>query len=238
MKNLSNRKRFTLIELLVVIAIIAILAAMLLPALNKAREKARDTLCKSNMKQFGTVVNFYSDDNDGYSTAVYPDAYGGSRWCVEFNQYLKNKAVFLCPSEPLAKWGEDDWETDCVPYGVPKDIVGMYGTLAYNKPLPVKLDSLLRNGATPALVGESVIGSKPGATYPGGLFYDVQPPAPFVSLPAAWYPIDSRHNTMANFTVIDGSVVSLSPNGIQSEVNKYFRPYQAWNGSSFTLIFD
>lgn len=66
-----SKKFFTLIELLVVIAIIGILAGMLLPALNRARERARAINCRSNLKQIGTTLTLYADDNNGYLPYAY-----------------------------------------------------------------------------------------------------------------------------------------------------------------------
>ncbi len=105
---MTRRRGFTLIELLVVIAIIAILAAILFPVFARARETARGSTCKSNLKQLLVACSMYVSDNDEYWPSnssrdwITPVEAPNQRtnWYSQLQPYIKNDGIFDCPSAP------------------------------------------------------------------------------------------------------------------------------------------
>ena len=100
---MGRRRAFTLIELLVVIAIIAILAAILFPVFAKAREKARQSSCSSNVKQLTLGILQYSQDYDeGMGNLGMCGITGGFYWTDMISPYVKNIQIYRCPSATTA----------------------------------------------------------------------------------------------------------------------------------------
>ena len=106
--NAGKARSFTLIELLVVIAIIAILAAILLPALQSARARGKSANCISNLKQLGSALQQYIPDNDDWMP-LFRDICAGGHWAYKLAKYLNvdvNKPrppIYECPEDPLTQ---------------------------------------------------------------------------------------------------------------------------------------
>lgn len=117
-KSGGMRKGFTLIELLVVIAIIAILAAILFPVFARAREAARATSCRSNLRQIGTAMAMYTQDYDEMLTQCYMYYDSGQNilaWYPDLlNPYVKNANIWVCPSDSVRI---TNWKRGWLPAG-------------------------------------------------------------------------------------------------------------------------
>lgn len=101
---MNRRPSFTLIELLVVIAIIAILGAMLLPALGKARETAKKAACVNNFKQGGMIMQMYVSDNDDFHPDYNADGMVWPARLARYGYFTAPKAL-VCPGTPMAQIG-------------------------------------------------------------------------------------------------------------------------------------
>jgi prepilin-type N-terminal cleavage/methylation domain-containing protein/prepilin-type processing-associated H-X9-DG protein len=206
-----KRRAFTLIELLVVIAIIAILAAILFPVFARAREAARSTSCRSNLKQLGTAWTMYAQDFDEVTlpantgtdpshqytlpNGILSGAGQAKLWHTLVFPYIKNLGVFDCPSGAAEAGKFTGQYTGDGRYGL--TWVVAYASLAsYTRPAETSIFADVRR------------------IYHKGTSADI-PTCPYTL--DRWDELSDRHSDMLNVTFADGHVKSLKKRNIAFE---------------------
>jgi len=193
------RRGFTLIELLVVIAIIAILAAILFPVFARAREKARQASCQSNLKQIALAATMYAQDYDETFVPMSAGSPSGTQWTANLLEpYTKNIQIYECPSYS----GTTAQTCTC---GSPQAVRRLsYGfncgganarMPAWVGPMGAKLAAINAPAETLFAGDSTCINIGPGAAYPS--YGNVCP---------SW---SARHNEMVNLAFVDGHVKAM-----------------------------
>lgn len=211
----KRTRAFTLIELLVVVAIIAMLMAILLPALGRAREQAKQTACATNLRAIGLAHFIYQNEYDNWCLTKI-SGNGGTEWpqlLVNLG-IVKGSKVYMCPSEPKGSFDSMGTMT----YGINEKLFGE--RLSSTTSVKVKASTLLPlpginqtinfSESLPDAYSEVLSGRNQASAVDGYelYVYPVDTIVPGGSGKWKW-PLYARHNLLANASFIDGRVEAL-----------------------------
>jgi prepilin-type N-terminal cleavage/methylation domain-containing protein/prepilin-type processing-associated H-X9-DG protein len=213
MRDLRHKHRgFTLIELLVVIAIIAILAAILFPVFARAREKARQSSCQSNLKQIGIAALMYAQDYDETMVTAWrmSNNQDGTTWGDMLMPYVKNLQLLDCPSSGRkinligpTTWGGYTVNRGNLSYGINANY---WGGRAGSSSGPVANRPTGNNMARILAPAETVLHTDYTGNFEAASEFDIASGYTTVPINTSLY----RHNDQSNVLFCDGHVKSMN----------------------------